>query len=267
MLTAYNWGWKKKVMASAGKWNHMTNQKQLQIQISQHQQLETSNWQLVKGQQSNIKHTVMSPKSLHQPHVIFQEEEETPQKSKPDPQTIPKPEQQHGLSCRNVFCPSGICGHYCGWEQGTLLEYKQLSKHQQCRNTLQHSYGNEIGRLAWWMTGKVQGMNTIFFINKQDVPQHRCKDVTYGCIVCNYCKGKAEPNRTRLIVRGDRINRMPTAGLIKIKLLLNNVISTHWAQFMMMDIKNCYLNTPSNVMNISDSSWRMYKKILQKIMS
>ena len=86
-------------------------------------------------------------------------------------------------------------------------------------------------------------MNKIFFINKQDIQQNRYKDVTYGFIKCKYCKGKVEPNRTRLTVGGDRINYskhcgMSTADLLTIKLLLKSVIFTHKAKFMTMDINN-----------------------------
>ena len=60
---------------------------------------------------------------------------------------------------------------------------------------------------------------------------------------------KAEKNRTRLTVGGNRINDpddcgTSTADLLTVKLLLNSVISTKNAKFMMLDIKNFYLNTP-----------------------
>ena len=62
-------------------------------------------------------------------------------------------------------------------EIAALLDYKQLSKHPKYENMQQHSYRNEIGKLAQGMPGKVKGMNTIFVINKQKVPQNRYKDV------------------------------------------------------------------------------------------
>ena len=56
----------------------------------------------------------------------------------------------------------------------------------------------------------------------------------------------------RFTVGGDRINypgdpgevATPTADMLVIKLLLNNVISTKNAKFMTMDISNFYLMTP-----------------------
>ena len=60
---------------------------------------------------------------------------------------------------------------------------------------------------------------------------------------------KAEPNRTRFVVGGDRINypgevATPTADMLVAKLMFNSVISTPGARFMTMDISNFYLMTP-----------------------
>ena len=111
------------------------------------------------------------------------------------------------------------------------------------------SYGNEIGRLFQGMPGRVKGTDTCFFINKNDIPKDRAKDCTYGRIVTSYRAGKAEPNRTRLTVGGDRINYpddcgTPTADLLTVKHLLNSVVSTPGAKFMTIDIKDFYLCTP-----------------------
>ncbi len=63
------------------------------------------------------------------------------------------------------------------------------------RATWQHSYGNEIGRLAQGMPGHNTSMNTIIFIKKNQVPQNRAKDVTYGLITCLIRPAKIEePN-------------------------------------------------------------------------
>jgi hypothetical protein len=58
-----------------------------------------------------------------------------------------------------------------------------------------------------------------------------------------------EPNRTRLVAKGDRVHYprdagTPTVDLLTVKLLLNSTISTPNAKFMPMDIKDFYLNTP-----------------------
>jgi hypothetical protein len=63
------------------------------------------------------------------------------------------------------------------------------------------------------------------------------------------CPEKAEPNRTRFTVDGDKINypvkvSTPTAEMLVAKVLFNSVISTHGAGFMTMGFSNFYLMTP-----------------------
>jgi hypothetical protein len=94
-------------------------------------------------------------------------------------------------------------------------------------------------------------MDTIFFIPKDKVPRARAKDVTYSLITCLIRPEKTdEPNRTRLVVGGDRVHYqfntdILTANfLLTIKLLINSMISTPGARFFMMDINNFYLCTP-----------------------
>jgi hypothetical protein len=75
------------------------------------------------------------------------------------------------------------------------------------------------------------------------------KDVTYGQFVCMVQPEKAEPNKTRFTVGGDRINypgavTTPTAEMLVAKLLFNSVISTKDARFMTMDISIFYLMIP-----------------------
>jgi hypothetical protein len=100
------------------------------------------------------------------------------------------------------------------------------------------------------MPGRNAGTNTILFIKKNKVPQDRAKDVTYGLITTLIRPEKLdEPNRTRLVAGGDRVHYpgdagTPTANLLTVKLLLNSIISTPNANFMTMDIKDFYLNTP-----------------------
>ena len=63
-----------------------------------------------------------------------------------------------------------------------------------------------------------------------------------------YRTEKANPNRTRLTVGGDRVNypgdcKTPTTDLLTVNLLLNSKISTPGAHFMTIDIKDFYLMT------------------------
>ena len=60
---------------------------------------------------------------------------------------------------------------------------------------------------------------------------------------------REEQERTRFVVRGDRISypgevTTPTADILVAKLLFNSVVSTPGAKFMKMDISNFYLMTP-----------------------
>ena len=69
---------------------------------------------------------------------------------------------------------------------GELLQYRHLIKRKEYREVWSRSYGNELGRLAQGLPGRVEGTNTLYFILKSEVPSDRFKDVTYGQIVCNY---------------------------------------------------------------------------------
>ena len=134
-----------------------------------------------------------------------------------------------------VLCE--IAGAVMDDETGELLEYRQLIKHHKFKQTWGKAFGNEIGRLAQGMPGRVEGTNTFFFINQDEIPADRKKDVTYARICCNVRPEKVnEPNRCRITVGGDRINypyevATPTADLLTVKLLLNSVISTEGAKF------------------------------------
>ena len=132
---------------------------------------------------------------------------------------------------------------------GELLEYRHLLKNPAYREIWGGAFGKEVGRLAQGLDGVVEGTDTIDFIDKSEIPPDRWKDVTYARIVCNYRPEKADPNRVRITVGGDRINcpddcGTPTADLLTVKLLLNSVISTPGAKFMTMDISDFYLMTP-----------------------
>jgi hypothetical protein len=100
------------------------------------------------------------------------------------------------------------------------------------------------------MPGCNAGTNTIVFTKTNQVSQDRAKDVTYDLITTLIRPEKLnEPNRTRLVAGGNRVHHpgdagTPTTNLLTIKLLLNSIISTPNAKFMMMDIKDFYLNTP-----------------------
>jgi hypothetical protein len=115
-------------------------------------------------------------------------------------------------------------------------------KHPKYKDVWSKSFGKEIQCLT--TTTK-----TIAFVAKQDIPQARCRNITYGRIVCNYCLKKKDPRRTHIRMEGHLINypndcRTPTANILTIKLLFNSVISMPNAKFMTIDIKDFYLMMP-----------------------
>jgi hypothetical protein len=128
-------------------------------------------------------------------------------------------------------------------EKGKLLEYWHLIGNPMTKAVWAHLYENKIGQLAQGMPGRNMGTNTIRFILWDQVPRNRMKDTTYDLITCLVRPEKNdEPNRTRLVAGGDRVNYpgdagTSTADLLTIKHLMNSIISTQGARFMTMDIK------------------------------
>jgi len=127
-------------------------------------------------------------------------------------------------------------------ETGDLLEYQHLLKHPKYKNVWSQSFEKEIRRLATIT-------ETIAFVTKQQIPQDRRRDITYGRIVCAYRSKKKDPYRTRITMGGNLINYpgdcgTPTADLLTVKLLFNSIISTPNAKFMTIYIKDFYLMTP-----------------------
>ena len=113
---------------------------------------------------------------------------------------------------------------------GKMLNYRQLIKDPKYHQAWSLSAANEFGRLVDGVGNCIKGTNTIKFITKEQVPKQRMKDVTYGQFVCMVRPEKAEQNRTRFTVGGDRINypgkvATPTAEMLVAKMLFNSVIS------------------------------------------
>ena len=86
-------------------------------------------------------------------------------------------------------------------------------------------------------------------MEKLQIPQVRCKDITHGWIVCVYRSEKKDPYRTRITMGGNLVNYpddcgTPTADLLTVKLMFNSIISTPNAKFMTINIKDFYLMTP-----------------------
>ena len=134
-------------------------------------------------------------------------------------------------------------------EAGKVMTYRRLRKNADTRKIWSTSAANEFGRLAQGIGGRIKGTNTIYFINKREIPKDRIRDVTYVKFICEEKPNKEEKYRTRLAVGGDKVNYpddvgTPTADLLLVKTHLNSVISTPNAKYLTLDIHNFYLNTP-----------------------
>ncbi|KAL7474928.1 hypothetical protein ACHAW6_000871, partial [Cyclotella cf. meneghiniana] len=95
----------------------------------------------------------------------------------------------------------------------------------------------------------------MFFIDKHDILPPCLKDVTYGSIVVNYHPQKMEKECKCLTVGGNLIDypcpiATPTTNLTTAKLLFNLVMSIPGACFLTMDIKDFYLNTPMECLEL-----------------
>jgi hypothetical protein len=130
-------------------------------------------------------------------------------------------------------------------ETGKSLKHQELITKLKYKMKWMRSTANEINRLY--------NANTIRFIRQSDIPKGQ--KVTYGSFVVDIKDHKEEKERTRLTVGGDHIEYpgdkgTRTAGLTTAKILINSVISTTGAQFLVVDINNFYLNTPLDDMNV-----------------
>jgi hypothetical protein len=83
--------------------------------------------------------------------------------------------------------------------------------------------------------------NTIRFIRRFDVPKGR--NITYGSFVVDIKEHKEENERIILTLGGDQIEYpsekcTQTAGLTGAKILINSIISTKGARFLVIHISN-----------------------------
>jgi hypothetical protein len=127
-----------------------------------------------------------------------------------------------------VICP----------ETGKSLKHQELITKLRYKIKWMRSTENEINRLY--------NTHTIRFIRRSNIPKGF--KVTYGSFVVDIKEQKEEEERTRLTVGGDQIEypgdkSTRTAGLTTAKNLINSVILTLGAKFIVIDIKKFYLNT------------------------
>jgi hypothetical protein len=133
-----------------------------------------------------------------------------------------------------VICP----------ETGKSLKHQELITKLRYKIKWMRSTTNEINRLY--------NTNTIRFIRRSNIPKGR--KVTYGSFVVDIKDHNEEKERTRLTVEGDQIEypgdkSTRTADLTTSKILINSVISTLGAKFLVIDIKKITRTPPSDDSN------------------
>jgi hypothetical protein len=154
--------------------------------------------------------------------------------------TNPEPKNSTILSGNNqvIILPEMANAVICP-ETGKSLKHQELITNLRYKIKWMRSTAIEINR--------VHNTNTIRFIRRSNIPKGR--KVTYGSFVVDIKDHKEEKERTRLTVGGDQIEypgdkSTRTAGLTTAKVLINSIVSTLGAKFLVIDINNIYLNTP-----------------------
>jgi hypothetical protein len=154
--------------------------------------------------------------------------------------TTPGPKTTEKVSVNNqvVIMPEMANAVICPGTGKSLKQHELVTK-LRYKIKWMRSTANEINRLY--------NTNIIRFIRRSNIPKgHK---VTYGSSVVDIKDHKEGKEHTRLTVGGDQIEypgdkSTRTAGLTRAKNLINSVISTLGDTFLVIDIKNFYLNTP-----------------------
>ena len=137
---------------------------------------------------------------------------------------------------------------------GKLLEYRHLLQHPEktTREQWKRAGSNAFGRLLNGVgrdratSDFVPGTNSMKFVHRHQIPRE--KVITYARFVASIRLQKAEQYRVRLTAGGNRLDyagkkSTESATLETIKIILNSVLSTDHARFVVADIGNMYLNT------------------------
>jgi hypothetical protein len=154
--------------------------------------------------------------------------------------TTPGPKNIENVNGNNqvIIMPEMANAAICP-ETGKSLKHQELITKLRYKIKWMLSTANEINRLY--------NKNTIRFIRRSNIPKGR--KVTYESFVVDIKDHKEEKERTRLTVGGDQIEypgdkSTGTAYLTTAKILINSVISTLGAKFLVIGINNFYLNIP-----------------------
>ncbi len=79
-------------------------------------------------------------------------------------------------------------------DTGKMLKYRQLLRDSKHEAIWSKAGANEFGQLAQGVGGRIDGINTIFFIHKHVIPQDRLKDVSYIKFVSSIQMEKEDPH-------------------------------------------------------------------------
>eukprot|EP00804_Cyclotella_cryptica_P002147 CCRYP_006558-RA/>CCRYP_006558-RA protein AED:0.41 eAED:0.35 QI:0/-1/0/1/-1/1/1/0/379 len=127
---------------------------------------------------------------------------------------------------------------------GKALEHRDLIKLDDQKDIWTTSYANKLGRLTQGIQD-IPGTNTVIFIHRSEVPKDHQNDITYGRIVVALQPQKKEPwAAISLTTDYPWEVATPTSDLTTAKLLFNSVVPTPGTVFVVMDVKNFYLNNP-----------------------
>jgi hypothetical protein len=154
--------------------------------------------------------------------------------------TTPGPKNTEKVNGNNqvIIMPEMANAVICP-ETGKSLKHQEFITKLRYKIKWMRSTASEINR--------IYNTNTVRFIRRSNISKGR--NVTYGSFVVDIKDHKEEKECTRLILGGDQIEypgdrSTRTTGLTTAKILINSVISTLGAKFLVIDITIFYLNTP-----------------------
>jgi hypothetical protein len=95
---------------------------------------------------------------------------------------------------------------------GKFLEHHQLRRDPRYKTTWDTSYANELGRLCQGIgtgakpgTKRVDGPNTFFCIEYNDISAHKRKQICHTLVICEVCPDKDDPDSPRITIGGSKI--------------------------------------------------------------
>eukprot|EP00804_Cyclotella_cryptica_P008093 CCRYP_004577-RA/>CCRYP_004577-RA protein AED:0.41 eAED:0.41 QI:0/-1/0/1/-1/1/1/0/231 len=155
-----------------------------------------------------------------------------------------------------VFTPTKLATSVLNHNSGLSLDYKQVHTHPKLGPIWSKSYANDLCQLCQGIgindsgTNQcIQGTDTFYVTDYNNIPFDRPKEITYSKVVCKVCPEKSDPDRTRITIGGNRICYSrdvgtKTAPLELVKLMIKNVLPDNNTKFCTFDISNFYLSTP-----------------------